>query len=106
MLERISFTLSYGYLSKKLMENDDEMAEGIVGRILEQIPTGDKVECYYGCLPSGLTDGEMVFDYLILYKMDDAFKPIVVKNGVSLGCYMQWFEKCNDHEENTFFYLN
>lgn len=107
MLECISFTLSYGYLSKKLMENDDdEMAEGIVSRILEQLPTDDKVECYHGCLPSGLTDGEMVFDYLILYKIDDTFKPIIVKNGVSLGCWMKWFEKYYDDRSEKYFSIN
>jgi hypothetical protein len=106
MLENIRFTLSYGYLSKNLMENDNEMAERIVSRILEQLPAGEKVECYHGCLESGWTDGEMVFDYLILYKMDDEFKPIIVKNGIFSGCYMKWFEKCYDRKENMSFYVN
>lgn len=103
MLQHMKFNLSRGYLSKTtLVEKEKEMDEGIVTRILSDLPTGDKIECYHGVLPSGLTDGDMVFDYLILYKTGDKFKPIVVKNAVSYGCYMKCFEKYYEPGINEF----
>lgn len=84
MLEHISFGLSHGYLSKSILaENRIEMDQEIVNRILLELSSldGDKIECYHGCMTSGWTDGEKV-DYLILYKIDDGYKPILIKNGL------------------------
>ena len=97
MVERMSFSLSRGYLSKTVLtENEAEMDEGIVSRMLLELSSLeiDKIECYHKCLPSGYTDAEMVFDYLIMYKTDDGYKPIVIKNGVhQLSRPYEWFEK-------------
>lgn len=84
MLQGINFELSRGYLFKTiLVEKEHEMDNGIVRRILLELSSvdGDKIECYHGCLPSSLSDPEMIFDYLIMYKIGDGFKPIVIKNG-------------------------
>jgi len=105
MNDDLRFNLEHGYLSKTtLAENIDEMDYDIIDKILSQMDCvdGDKIECYHGCLHSGLTDGEMVFDYLILYKTAEGFKPMVVKNGVSCGCYMNYFEKYFEPSEIYF----
>ena len=97
MVERMSFSLSRGYLSKTVLsENKAEMDEEIDSRMLLELSSLDidKIECYHKCLPSGYTDAEMVFDYLIMYKTDDGYKPIVIKNGVhQLSRPYEWFEK-------------
>ena len=102
MLERITFNLSRGYLFKIILaEKEDEMDDGIVSGILSELSSldDDKIECYYGCLTSGTTDGKMVFDYLILYKFDDGFKPIVVKNGSHRWSRpSEWFENYYEEE--------
>lgn len=86
MLEDMSFNLSRGYLFKTLLtEKEEDMDEEMIRRrILTLLSTlgVDKIECYHTCLPSGYTDAEMVFDYLILYESDYGYKPIVIKNGV------------------------
>ena len=51
----------------------------------------------------------MVFDYLIMYKIDEGFKPIIVKNGNCQGrCYKKWFEdyyeELSEDEANNGFY--
>ena len=116
MLQRITFNLSRGYLSNSiLMEKEEEnykkmdekidsilfsslyrdkdkkMDEKIINRILSELSNldGDKIECYHRRLPSGLTDGKNSFDYLLLYKFDKGFKPIIVKN---CYCPSKWFE--------------
>lgn len=98
MLEHKRFGLRRGYLSKSILaENDEKMDEEIIRkRILSEISSldGDKIECYHACLSSGYTDAEMAFDYLILYKTDEGFKPIVIKNGSHQWSRpSNWFEK-------------
>ncbi len=83
MLERITFNLSRGYLFKNILaEKENEMDDRIISGILSELSSldGDKIECYHRCLPRGLNDGNRLFDYLFLYKFDDGFKPIIVKN--------------------------
>ena len=96
MLERITFNLSRGYLSKTILaEKEDKMDDGIVSGILSELSSldGDKIECYYGSITSGTTDSRIAYDYLILYKFDDGFKPVVVKNGSHQLCRpSEWFE--------------
>ena len=96
MLERMRFNLSRGYLSKStLAENTIGMDEEIVSRILSELSSldGDKIECYYYTLRSAYTDPEMVNDYLIMYKMDDGYKPIIIKHGVHQWSRpYEWFE--------------
>lgn len=97
MLERISFNLSRGYLSKTILaEKEEEMDDGIVSGILSQLSSldGDKIECYYGSITSGRNDSKNAYDYLILYKFDDGFKPLVVKNGSHQWSHpSKWFEE-------------
>ena len=99
MIERMTFNLSHSYLSKSiLMENhedkwvqNDKIDEKIINKILTEVSSldCDKIECYHRRLPCGLYDGKRVFDYLLLYKFDDGFKPIIVKN---CYCPSKWFE--------------
>jgi len=92
MLERITFNLSRGYLFNNILaEKENEMDDGIISGILSELSSldGDKIECYHRCLPRGLNDGNRLFDYLFLYKFDDGFKPIIVKN---CYCPSKWFE--------------
>jgi hypothetical protein len=102
MLERISFNLSRGYLSKTILaEKKDEMDDGIVSGILSELSSldGDKIECYYGSITSGTTDSRTAYDYLILYKFYDGFKPVVVKNGSHQLCRpSKWFENYYEEE--------
>lgn len=97
MLEHIRINLSRGYLSKKLLlENNKEFNYGIINGILLQISSLDneKVECYHGKLPSGLSDSNKLFDYLIMYKMHDGFKPIVIKNcSYTNTTIKKWFQE-------------
>lgn len=103
MFERITFNLSRSYLSKsvlmekyeekceKMGEKNDRMDKKIINQILYELSSldGDKIECYHRRLPSGLNDGNNLFDYLLLYKFDDGFKPIIIKN---CYCPSKFFE--------------
>lgn len=99
----MTFNLSHSYLSKSILMGkhedkseekwvqNDKMDEKIINRILSEVSSlnGDKIECYHRRLPFGLTDGNKLFDYLLLYKFDDGFKPIIIKN---CYCPSKWFE--------------
>lgn len=116
MLERINFDLSHGYLYKSVLtQKEEDMDEEIIRtRILNLLSSLDldKIECYHTCLPSGYNDAEMVFDYLILYKTDYGYKPIVIKNGLHQWCRPnKWFDKYykeydSDKEYNKRFNIN
>jgi hypothetical protein len=111
MLKRFSFELSYGYLSKLILRenNGDEIDKEILSQILSQFSSinSDIIECYYGCLPDISGEGE-VFDYLILYKDSFGFKPIVIKNGICYGSglneqlFIKYYEpfKIDENNEN------
>ena len=99
MLQRITFNLSRGFLSKSSIliekEKEEEKYKNVIHRILSEFSNldGDIIECYHRRLPSGLTDGKNSFDYLLLYKCSDdnakGCKPIIVKN---YYCPSKWFE--------------
>lgn len=106
MLETLAFQLCNGVLLKKTIADEhDELCEEICERILSEINhlSADKIECYHGCMETGWTDGEMVFDYLILYRIDKRYyKPIVIKNGVSQGHYLCKYFESNSRVSNIY----
>lgn len=101
------FKLSRGYLSKTTLreKKDEDMDDEVISGFLSQLLLErDKIECYHTCLPSGYTDAEMVFDYLILYKTDEGFKPIVIKNGAHQWSRpSKWFERYYKKFANEYF---
>ena len=112
MSHTMHFNLSRGYLSKSVfMENNIGFDEEISTEILSQLPLtpNDKIECYHGCLPSGYTDSHMVFDYVIMHKIHDGYKPIVIKNGSHRWCHPSkifdayYNEEVSDEEYNKRF---
>lgn len=112
MLNNISFDLSHGYLSKEILskKNESELDYNIIRQILYIISSldEDKVECYHGCLPSE-TGSDMIFDYLILYRISNGFKPIFIKNGyyrrTSLHKCFKGF-KSDDETEFNYYSIN